>query len=84
MSSLCHKNISRLDVSVHDALRVRCVKRLGDFDREKKKFIHSHGMIADQVCFQSCWLAGSAEMVNQHDGLFPLINLKEDDGLPVG
>jgi hypothetical protein len=27
---------------------------------------------------------GSAEVVDQHDGLFPLIDLKEDEGLPVG
>jgi len=30
------------------------------------------------------WLARSVEVVDQHDGLFPLIDLKEDDGLPVG
>jgi len=29
-------------------------------------------------------LIGSAELIDQHNGLFPLIDLKEDDGLPVG
>jgi len=36
------------------------------------------------LCCQSCWFAGSAEMVHEHDGLFPLIDLKEHKRLPIG
>jgi hypothetical protein len=38
----------------------------------------------DSSTIQIRCLIGLAEMVDQHDGLFPLIDLKEDDGLPVG
>jgi hypothetical protein len=44
-----HENIGRLDVTVHDAARMRRVQRVGDLDGEAEQRIERHRTAADRA-----------------------------------
>ena len=45
VSALSHENVCRLDVAMHDALAVRGVERVSNFDGEREQRLESMGRL---------------------------------------
>src|SRR4029077_7747851 len=49
MTALGRKNICRLNIAMHDPLRVRRIERIGNLDAERKQRLQLHRTVADAM-----------------------------------
>ena len=49
MTAFGYKNVGRLDVAMHDPLRVRRIQGIGNLDADRKQRIQLHRTVADEM-----------------------------------